>query len=160
MLRCNLPLALFGRMTGVFYVPLRYHREERAPNQSQHTKLTLEKNILPPLLPGFELVTFRSRIRCSTKLSYPEPLCAVDGTLKKQNKPQLSLALLAGVRFKSSDELDPKTTSLNLIANGVISRSIDELRHLKGCNMSTPCVGTPSSTSKPSNGIHTSSEEA
>ena len=35
---------------------------ERTPNKSQHTNLTLEKIILPPLLPGFELVTFRSRI--------------------------------------------------------------------------------------------------
>ena len=28
---------------------------ERTPNKSQHTKLTLEKKILPPLLPGFDL---------------------------------------------------------------------------------------------------------
>ena len=31
---------------------------ERAPNKSQHTELTLEKKIFPPLLPGFELATF------------------------------------------------------------------------------------------------------
>ena len=31
---------------------------ERIPNKSQYTKLTLEKKILPPLLPGFELATF------------------------------------------------------------------------------------------------------
>ena len=38
--------------------------------RSQHTKLTLEKKILPPPLPGFELATFRSRVRCYTnKLS-------------------------------------------------------------------------------------------
>ena len=36
---------------------------ERTPNKSQHTKLTLEKKTLPPLLPGFELATFRSRVR-------------------------------------------------------------------------------------------------
>ena len=47
-------------MTGIFYVPLRYNTgeeggEERTPNKSQqHTKLTLEKKILLPLLPGFE----------------------------------------------------------------------------------------------------------
>ena len=29
-------------------------------NKSQHTKLTQEKKILPPHLPGFELATFRS----------------------------------------------------------------------------------------------------
>ena len=43
---------------------------ERTPNESQHTKLTLEKKIIPPFLPGFELVTFQSRVRRSTsKLS-------------------------------------------------------------------------------------------
>ena len=36
---------------------------ERTPNTSRYTKLTLEKKILPPLLPGFELATFRSRVR-------------------------------------------------------------------------------------------------
>ena len=45
-------------------------RIERTLNESRHTKLTLEKKILPPLLPGFELSTFRSRVRRSTyKLS-------------------------------------------------------------------------------------------
>ena len=38
---------------------------EWTPNKSQHIKLTLEKKILPPLLPGFELATFRSRGRRS-----------------------------------------------------------------------------------------------
>ena len=33
---------------------------ELTPNKSQHTKLTLEKTILPLLLLGFELATFRS----------------------------------------------------------------------------------------------------
>ena len=36
---------------------------ERNASKSQHTKLTLEKNIHPPLLPGFRLATFRSRVR-------------------------------------------------------------------------------------------------
>ena len=31
---------------------------EQTPSKSQHTKLTLEKKILMPLLPGFELATF------------------------------------------------------------------------------------------------------
>ena len=31
---------------------------EQTTNKSQHTKLILEKKILPPLLPGFELTTF------------------------------------------------------------------------------------------------------
>ena len=33
---------------------------ERASNKSQHTKSTPRKKILPPLLPEFELATFRS----------------------------------------------------------------------------------------------------
>ena len=43
---------------------------ERTPNKSQHTTLTLEKKILPPLLPRFERATFGLRVRRSTnKLS-------------------------------------------------------------------------------------------
>ena len=34
-------------------------------NKSQHTKLTLEKKILPPLLQGFEPATFQTRVRRS-----------------------------------------------------------------------------------------------
>ena len=34
-------------------------------NMSQHRKLTLEKKILPPLLPGFEPATFQSGVRRS-----------------------------------------------------------------------------------------------
>ena len=53
-------------MTGVLYVPLRYHGVERIPNKSQHTNLTLEKKSLPPFLTGFELATFRPRVPRST----------------------------------------------------------------------------------------------
>ena len=38
---------------------------ERIPSKSQHTKITLEKKILQPLQPGFELVTFRLQVRRS-----------------------------------------------------------------------------------------------
>ena len=44
---------------------------ERTSNESQHTKLTLEKKIYPPLLPGFELETFRSRGRRSYQQAIP-----------------------------------------------------------------------------------------
>ena len=44
---------------------------ERTPNKSQHTKLTLEKKLLPPLLPGLELATFRSRVRRSDERAIP-----------------------------------------------------------------------------------------
>ena len=41
-------------------------------NKRQHRKLTLEKKILPPLLPGLEPGTFRSRVRRSNHwASYP-----------------------------------------------------------------------------------------
>ena len=44
---------------------------EQTPNKSQHTKLTLEKKILPPLLLGFELATIRSRVRRSYQQAIP-----------------------------------------------------------------------------------------
>ena len=40
---------------------------ERTPKKSQHKKLTLEKKILQPLLLGFELAAFRSRVRRSNQ---------------------------------------------------------------------------------------------
>ena len=49
---------------------------ERTLIKSQHTKLTLEKKILPPLLPGFELATFRSRVWCTYQQG-PLPATAV-----------------------------------------------------------------------------------
>ena len=46
---------------------------EQTPSKSQHTKSTLEKKIVPPLLPGFELATFRSRVRRSYQQAIPAP---------------------------------------------------------------------------------------
>ena len=69
--RRNLPPALLAEWPGSFTCHCGNTGVERTPNKSQHTKLTLEKNILPPLLPGFELSTFRSRVRRSNQLSYP-----------------------------------------------------------------------------------------
>ena len=40
-------------------------------NKSQRRKLTLEKTILPPLLPGLEPATFRSRVGGAVPMSYP-----------------------------------------------------------------------------------------
>ena len=42
-------------------------------NGSQHRKSTLEKKILPPLLPGLEPDTFRSRVRHSNHWAIPAP---------------------------------------------------------------------------------------
>ena len=56
---------------------------ERTPNKSRHTKLTLEKKIFPPLLPGFELATFRSRVRCCNQQAVPTlPTSCPDSTNK------------------------------------------------------------------------------
>ena len=49
-------------------------RVKQTPNKCQHTKLTLEKNILPPLLPGLELATFRPRFLRSYQQAFPAPL--------------------------------------------------------------------------------------
>ena len=64
---------------------------ERKPNKNQHTKLTLEKKILPPLLTGFELVTFRSRVRRSNQQAIPTPC---HGTLLTPQTFCFSLDLL------------------------------------------------------------------
>ena len=50
---------------------------EQTLNKSQHTKLTVEKKILPPLLPGFELATFRSPVQCSTNKLFRFALCVI-----------------------------------------------------------------------------------
>ena len=56
--RCDLPLALLAEWLGSFACHCGNTGVERTPNESQHTKLTLEKKILLSLLPGFELATF------------------------------------------------------------------------------------------------------
>ena len=42
-------------------------------NKNQHRKLTMEKKILPPLLPGLEPETFRSRVRHSNHWAVTTP---------------------------------------------------------------------------------------
>ena len=46
---------------------------EQTLNKSQHTKLTLEKKILQPLLLGFKLTTFRSQVWRSNQQAIPAP---------------------------------------------------------------------------------------
>ena len=68
--RCNLPPRLLAEWPGSFTCHFGNTGVERTRNKSQHPKLILERKILPPLLPGFELATFRSRVeRCTNKLS-------------------------------------------------------------------------------------------
>ena len=57
--RYNLPSALLAEWPGSFTCPCGNTGVKRTPNKSQHTNLTLEKKILPPLPLGLELATFR-----------------------------------------------------------------------------------------------------
>ena len=54
-------------------MPLQYTGVEWTPNKSKHTKLTLKKKILPPLLPEFEISTFRSQVQRSNQQASPAP---------------------------------------------------------------------------------------
>ena len=64
--RCNLPPAFLAEWLGSFPCHCSYMGVERTLSKSQHTKLTLEKKIVPPLLLRFKLATFCSRVQCST----------------------------------------------------------------------------------------------
>ena len=70
---------------GVCVLGVTCHEMERTPNKSQHTKLTLEKKILPPPLPGFELATFRSRVR-----RFTNKLSRLPGTLTRDFVPTIN----------------------------------------------------------------------
>ena len=74
--RCNPPSALLAEWPGSFTCHCGNTGVERTPSKSQHTKLTLGKKILPLLLPGFELATFRSQVRCFYQQAIPAPLGA------------------------------------------------------------------------------------
>ena len=72
MFRCHLPPALLAEWPGSFTWHCGNTKVERTPNMSQCTKLTLEKIILPPLLPGFELTIFRSWVQRSNQQAIPK----------------------------------------------------------------------------------------
>ena len=74
MFRCNLPSSLLAEWPDSFMCHCGNTGVEQTPNKSQHTKLTLEKKILPPLLPGFELATFQSWVWHSNQQAIPDPL--------------------------------------------------------------------------------------
>ena len=73
--RCNLLPALLAKGPGSFTCHCGNTKVERIPNKGQHGKLTRKKKILPPLLPGFELETFRSRVRRSYQQAIPALEC-------------------------------------------------------------------------------------
>ena len=66
----NLPPALLAEWPGSFSCHSGNTGVEWTLNKSQHTKLTRQKKIFLPLLPEFELATFRSKMgRFTNKLS-------------------------------------------------------------------------------------------
>ena len=71
--RCNLSFALLAERPGYFACNFGNTGLNVYRNKSQHgRKLTLEKKILSPFLPGLESETFRSQVRHSTtQLSIP-----------------------------------------------------------------------------------------
>ena len=72
--RCNLPPALLAEWQRSFTCHCVNRGVEWTLNKSQHAKLTLEKKILPPLLPEFELTTFWSQVWRSNQQAIPAPL--------------------------------------------------------------------------------------
>ena len=69
----NLPPALLAEWPGSFTCYCGNTGVDGYRNKSQHRKLTQEKKIFPPLLPGLEPRTFRSRVRRSNHWAIPAP---------------------------------------------------------------------------------------
>ena len=65
-------------------------------NKSQHRKLTPERKILPPLLQGFEPMTFRSWVQRSNHWAIPAPPSCVFFFLKTQTNKRLKKHYLLG----------------------------------------------------------------
>ena len=72
--QCNVPPALLAEWPGSFKCHCSNTWVEGPPNKNRQTKLILEEKILPPLLPGFELATFRPRDRRPHQQAVPAPL--------------------------------------------------------------------------------------
>ena len=105
VLRCNLPPALFAELPGSFTCHCGNTGVEQTLNRNQHTKLTLEKEILPPLLPGFKFTTFRSRVRRSKQqaMSYiyaHYPVSQVFYVLDMQSTPYLKFSPMLPLKKK------------------------------------------------------------
>ena len=70
-----------GREGGGWVTPLRERESTTVVSLSfigrYACRLTLEKRFLPPLLPGFELASFRSRVRRSYQQAVPAYLIYV-----------------------------------------------------------------------------------
>ena len=73
---CNMPPALLAELPVVVFFLYTTAGVERTPNKRQHRKFILEKKLLPPILPGFELAPFRSQVRRSYQQAIPTPRTA------------------------------------------------------------------------------------
>ena len=93
----------FWQNDRVFYVPRRQDGMEGTSNKSQHRKLTLEKRNLLFLLPGFELATFRSRVRAFSVQLSPLSDWVVGGTRGTIQKEILFESFLREALVSSSD---------------------------------------------------------
>ena len=107
MFRCNLPPALLAERPGSFTCHCGNTGVERTPNKSQHTKLSQEKKILSPLLPGLEMATFRSRVRRSYQqaVSKYQDSAVLEPRIRDQRMQKLKFHL---VRTENSSVLPLK----------------------------------------------------
>ena len=94
---------------------------ERTPNKSQHTKLTLEKNILPPLLQGFELATFCSRVRRSDQQAIPAPKPEILGKAEILSRIAQTAAALTRLKPVWSDRSISLSSKIRLMRSLVTS---------------------------------------
>ena len=94
-------------MTGVLFCFLTCHcgstGVERIPNKSQNTKLTLERKILPPLMPGFELATFRSRVRRCTNWAIPATGVKHAKSSRRTGSASLGRTDVCGFKLKTNE---------------------------------------------------------
>ena len=111
MFRCNQPSALLSEWQGSFTCHCGSTGVERTSNKSQHTKLTLEKKILPPLLPGFELATFRSRVGRAYQQAIPTQLVAFCIVWLKQRLPLCVLMEQRKTKTNKQNKTKQKTTT-------------------------------------------------
>ena len=94
---------------------------ERTPTNSQHTKLTLEKKILPPLLPGFELATFRSQVRRSNQQAIAASWLRAINTFEEKE-----------VLFRSSNLSSQPPPGAAILARSLPTKSIQKLTRTRG----------------------------
>ena len=87
--RWNLPPALLAKWLESLHAAAVTRGVEQTPNKSQHTKLTLEKKILPLLLLGFKLATLWSWIQRSYQQAIQAPNRGITVPLYSTHRQQV-----------------------------------------------------------------------